>query len=285
MTSEITLGGDMTVRRMGFGAMRITGKGVWGLPKDKPEALRVLRRAVDLGINLIDTADAYGPDTSEDLIREALHPYPDDLVIATKGGLTRPGPDRWVSDGSPAHLRSALEGSLRRLDVERIDLYQLHVVADGTPLEDSLAELKTMQQEGKIRHIGVCNQSVEELERSLAVARVVSVQNRYNITTRKYDAVVDACEQRGLGFLPWYPLAAAALTERTEFTSVAGRHGATAAQVCLAWLLRRSTVMLPIPGTSSVAHLEQNTAARDLELSDEDYASLEQAAAKLGSLG
>lgn len=281
MISEFTLGGDMTIRRMGFGAMRITGPGVWGLPPDKPAALRLLRRAVDLGINLIDTADAYGPYVSEELIREALHPYPDDLVIATKGGLTRPGPGEWKSDGSPAHLRAALEGSLKRLGVERIDLYQLHVVADGTPLEDSLGELGALQREGKIRHIGVSNQSVEELERSLKVVDVVSVQNRYNLTNRKYEAVLDACEQRGLGFLPWYPLAAAALTSRQEFQSVAAKHEATASQVCLAWLLKRSRVMLPIPGTSSIAHLEENTAAREIELSEEDYANLEQAAGQI----
>lgn len=282
MTDMLTLGSDMTVRRMGFGAMRITGPGVWGPPADEANAIRVLRRAVALGINLIDTADAYGPNTSEALIKAALHPYPDDLVIATKGGLTRPGPNQWKSNGSPAHLRSALEGSLSRLGVERIDLYQLHVVADATPLEDSLGELKRLQEEGKIRHIGVCNQSVQELERSLAVVDIVSVQNRYNITDRKSDAVVDACERKGLGFLPWYPLAAAALVERKEFESVTARHQATASQICLAWLLRRSPVMLPIPGTSSVAHLEENTAARDLQLSDEDVASLEQAAARIG---
>ena len=205
MTTEFTLGGDMTVRRMGYGAMRITGPGIWGPPKDKPEALRVLRRAVDLGINLIDTADAYGPEVSEDLIREALHPYPDDLVIATKGGLTRTGPGRWPSNGAPAYLRSALEGSLQRLGLEQIDLYQLHVVADGTPLEDSVGELKRMQEEGKVRHVGVCNQSVEQLDRSLSIVDVVSVQNRYNLTDRKAQSVLDACEAKGLGFLPWFP--------------------------------------------------------------------------------
>ena len=276
MTTEFTLGGDMTVRRMGYGAMRITGPGIWGPPKDKPEALRVLRRAVDLGINLIDTADAYGPEVSEDLIREALHPYPDDLVIATKGGLTRTGPGRWPSNGAPAYLRSALEGSLQRLGLEQIDLYQLHVVADGTPLEDSVGELQRMQKEGKVRHVGVCNQSVEQLDRSLSIVDVVSVQNRYNLTDRKAQSVLDACEAKGLGFLPWFPLAAAQLVAREEFQGVANNHGATVAQVCLAWLLQRSKVMLPIPGTSSVTHLEENTAARDIELSPADCQSLEE---------
>lgn len=278
---EFVLGGDMKVRRMGFGAMRVTGAGAWGPPKDKPEALRVLRRAVELGINLIDTADSYGPEVSEELICEALSPYPDDLVIATKGGLTRTGPGMWPSNGSPAHLRRALEGSLKRLKLERIDLYQLHVVADGTPLEDSVAELARMQEEGKIRHVGVSNQTVEQLERSLAIVNVVSVQNRYNLTFRRYDDVLAACEEKGLGFLPWYPLASSELVSRDEFKTIATKYDATAAQICLAWLLRRSPVMLPIPGTSSVAHLEENTAARDIELSDKDQASLEDAAARI----
>jgi pyridoxine 4-dehydrogenase len=278
---EFTLGGDMTVRRMGYGAMRITGPGVWGPPKDRAGALAVLRRVVDLGMNLIDTADAYGPEVSEDLICEALHPYPDDLVIATKGGLTRTGPGAWPSNGSPAHLRSALEGSLRRLKLDRIDLYQLHVVADGTPLEDSMGELGRLKEEGKIRHIGVSNQSVDELERSLAIVDVVSVQNRFNLTTRKYEDVLEACEAKGLGFLPWFPLAAAELVARPEFQSIADRLGATPTQACLAWLMHRSPVMLPIPGTSSVDHLEENTAARHLQLTDADCATLEEAAAEI----
>lgn len=281
MLQEFTLGSDMTVRRMGFGAMRVTGPGVWGPPKDKDAALKLLRRVVDLGINLIDTADAYGPNVSEELICEALYPYADDLVIATKGGLTRTGPGQWPSDGSPKHLRAALEGSLKRLKLERIDLYQLHVVADNTPLEDSLGELKRLQEEGKIRHIGVSNQSVEQLERSMAIVDVVSVQNRYNLTTRKYEDVLDWCEQKGIGFLPWYPLAAASLVERKEFQALASKYDATSAQICLAWLLQRSPVMLPIPGTSSIAHLEENTAARDLQLSDEDFSTLEQVAATI----
>ena len=280
MSQEFTLGGDMTIHRMGFGAMRITGPGIWGPPKDKPEALRVLRRAVELGINLIDTADAYGPEVSEDLIREALHPYADDLVIATKGGLTRTGPGEWASNGSPTHLRGALEGSLKRLDLERIDLYQLHVVADNTPLEDSLGELKRMQDEGKIRHIGICNQTNSELERSLKVVDVVSVQNRYNLSDRKSEDVLDACEKKGIGFLPWFPLADAQLVEREEFGAVASKYDASPAQVCLAWLMQRSPVMIPIPGTSSVDHLEENTAARDIQMSDEDRANLEKKAAQ-----
>jgi pyridoxine 4-dehydrogenase len=281
MQHELTLGGDMTVRRMGFGAMRVTGEGVWGPPKDEAEALAVLRRAVELGINLVDTADAYGPNVSEKLIREALHPYDDDLVIATKGGLTRSGPGQWSSNGSPAHLRSALEGSLKRLELERIDLYQLHVVADGTPLEESMGELKRLQNEGKIRHIGVCNQSVDELERSLAICDVVSVQNRYNLSDRKSEAVLNACERKGIGFLPWFPLAAANLVARQEFQSLATQYDATPTQVCLAWLLGHSEVMLPIPGTSSVAHLDENTAAQQIELSREDRAVLEGLAANL----
>jgi aryl-alcohol dehydrogenase-like predicted oxidoreductase len=240
-----------------------------------------LRRVVDLGINLVDTADAYGPEVSENLICKALHPYPNDLVIATKGGLVRTGPGEWPSDGSPAHLREALEGSLKRLKLERIDLYQLHVVADGTRLEDSVGELARLREEGKIRHVGVSNQTVEQLERSLAIVDVVSVQNRYNLTFRRYDDVLAACEENGIGFLPWYPLASAALVSRQEFEAVAAKYEATAAQVCLAWLLHRSPVMLPIPGTSSVVHLEENTAARDIQLSDEDRATLEEAASSI----
>jgi aryl-alcohol dehydrogenase-like predicted oxidoreductase len=219
---------------------------------------------------------------SEELICEALHPYPDDLIIATKGGLMRTGPGRWPSNGSPEHLRGAVEGSLQRLKLDRIDLYQLHVVADGTPLEDSMGELRRLQEQGKIRHIGVSNQSVEELDRSLAVVEVVSVQNRYNLTTRKYEDVLEVCEQKGLAFLPWFPLAAAELVARPEFRGIAERLDCTPTQLCLAWLMHRSPVMLPIPGTSSVAHLEENTAARDLALSADDCATLEQTALHLG---
>ncbi len=265
---------------MGFGAMRITGDGVWGPPKDKAKAIQLLRRVVDLGINFIDTADAYGPFVSEELLAEALHPYPADLVIATKGGLTRSGPGEWTSNGDPAHLKKAVEGSLKRLKLERIDLYQLHVVADGTPLEESMGALVRLQEEGKIRHIGVSNQSVEELKRSQAIASVVSVQNRYNLSDRKHEAVVDYCTENGLAFLPWYPLANRELTERTEFQDVAKRHDATASQVCLAWLLARSPMMLPIPGTSSISHLEENAAALQIELSADDCEALEEAVAR-----
>lgn len=281
MQQEFTLGKDMTVRRMGLGAMRITGEGVWGPPADMDAAKRVLRDAVALGINLIDTADSYGPDVSEDIIRAALHPYDDDLVIATKGGLTRPGPGEWRSKATPEHLASALEGSLRRLGLERVDLYQLHVVADDTPLEESIGALARLQAAGKIRHIGVCNHSVDELERALAVVDVVSVQNRYNLTTRKFEAVLEACERKSLGFMPWYPLANAGLLKHAAFRDIARRYDATAAQVCLAWLLHRSPVMLPIPGTSSPAHLAENTAARELTLAAEDCEALERAAAAL----
>lgn len=283
MQQELTLGGDMTVRRMGFGAMRVTGEGVSGPPKDKDAALRVLRRVVELGINFIDTADAYGPNVSEELICEALHPYPSDLVIATKGGLTRSGPGQWHSDGSPEHLRNAVEGSLKRLRLERIDLYQLHVVADGTPLEESVSELKRLKEEGKIRHVGVSNQSVEELQRSRAIIDVVSVQNRYNLTTRKYEDVMNACAEEGIAFIPWFPLAAAELVDRDEFQEVAKAHNATAAQVCLAWLMQRSPVMVPIPGTSSLAHLDENTAARDINLTEAQCRALEAAAGQINA--
>jgi len=281
MEQEFTLGGDMKVRRMGYGAMRVTGPGVWGPPKDKAAALKVLRRVVALGINLIDTADAYGPEVSEELICEALYPYPTDLVIATKGGLVRTGPGQWPSDASPSHLRSAIEGSLKRLRLDRIDLYQLHVVSDSTPLEGSVGELKRLQEEGKIRHVGVCNQSVAQLKASSAIVDIVSVQNRYNLSFRKHEDVLEACQAQGMAFLPWYPLAAAALVARDEFQAIAKKYEATPTQVCLSWLLHHSPVMIPIPGTSSIDHLGENTAARDLIIDPEDLKSIEQAAAQI----
>jgi pyridoxine 4-dehydrogenase len=261
----ITIGGDLTVNRLGFGAMRLTGPGIWGEPKDPQTARRVLQRALELGVNFIDTADSYGPDVNERLIAEALHPYPRGLVIATKGGLVRPGRDQWERRGSPAHLRQACEASLKRLRVERIDLYQLHSPDSRVRVEDSVGELAKLQQEGKIRHIGVSNFSVAELERVAGIAKIVSVQNRYNITDRRSDDVIAYCEHRKMAFIPWYPLAAGEHAGRDtgsrELERIAKQHAMTTAQAALAWLLARSPVMLPIPGTSSVAHLEENIAA------------------------
>ena len=273
-----TLGGDLTVNRLGFGAMRITGKGVWGPPADRDEAVRVLRRAVELGVNFIDTADSYGPYVSEELIHEALSPYPDDLVIATKAGLLRTGPDVWIPLGFPAYLRQELEMSLRRLGVERIDLFQLHRIDDKFPLEDQIGELATLQQEGKIRHIGLSEVDVEQLEAAQKIAPIVSVQNMYNLTVRSAEPVLDACEARGLGFIPWFPLAAGPLAaEDGPLQRIAADHHATPSQLALAWLLKRSPVMLPIPGTSKVSHLEQNVAAAEITLSDDEFETLSKA--------
>ena len=265
------IGGDLEVHRLGFGAMRITGDGIWGPPDDPEEAKRLLRRVVELGIDLIDTADSYGPEVSENLIAEALHPYPDGLVIATKGGLLRTGPGRWPSDARPEHLREACEGSLRRLKVDRIDLYQLHSPDSKVPFEDSVGALKELQDEGKIRHIGMSNVSVDELERARAIVEVVTVQNRYSLEDRRSEEVLGACERAGIGFIPWFPLATGHLAEPGgPLDRIAGEHDATPAQIALAWLLAHSPVMLPIPGTSSVEHLEENVAALDIELSPEE---------------
>jgi pyridoxine 4-dehydrogenase len=261
---SLTLGAHLTVNRLGFGAMRITGAGIWGEPPDRQNALRVLRRAVDLGVNFIDTADSYGPETSELLIAEALHPYPRDLVIATKGGLTRPAPNEWHRDASPAHLRQACEASLRRLRLECIDVYQLHAIDHNVPVEDSLGELEKLKREGKIRHVGVSNFTVEDLERARSIVPIVSVQNRYNASDRRYENVIDYCERHELAFIPWYPLAAgdhANNPGETELAQIARDHNITSAQAAIAWLLARSAAMLPIPGTSSIAHLEENVAA------------------------
>lgn len=273
---RFNLGGDLSVQRMGFGAMRITGPGVWGWPADVPGAKRLLRRVVDLGINLIDTADAYGPETSEYLLADALHPYPDNLVIATKGGLVRGGPGDWQRDGRPAHLRRALENSLRRLKVERIDLYQYHAVDTDVPLEDSIGALADLQAQGKIRHVGLSNVSVEQLEAAQAIVGIVSVQNRYNLTTRDHQPVLDHCTAHGIGFIPWFPLATGVLTDGdgSTLTHIAKEKGASPGQIALAWLLHTSPVMLPIPGTSSIAHLEENTAATNVDLSPEDIKNL-----------
>jgi len=262
----VALGDDLRVNRLGFGAMRIAGRGVWGEPKDRAAALRVLRRAVELGINFIDTADSYGPETSERLIAEALHPYPQGLVIATKGGLTRPGPDKWERDGRPEHLRAACEGSLLRLRLQRIDLYQLHAPDPKVPFEDSVGELVRLQQEGKIRYIGLSNVTVSELRRAQRLAPIVSVQNHYNIENRTHEEVLEQCERETIAFIPYFPLGAGrhaqdSAAPDSELARIARERGLTMTQAALAWLLARSPVMLPIPGTSSVAHLEENVAA------------------------
>ena len=266
--------GDLTVNRMGFGAMRQTGPNIWGDPPDRAAAKRLLVRCVELGINFLDTADSYGPEVSERIIAEALHPYPAGLVIGTKGGLVRPGPGRWPSDARPEHLRRALEGSLKRLRLERIDLYQLHAPDPNVPFADSVGTLAELQRAGKIRHIGVSNVSVRELEQARRIATIVSVQNEYNLENRSSDSVLAACEKAGIAFIPWFPLGAGSLLRSGKLRRVATRVGATAPQVALAWLLSRSPLMLPIPGTSSIAHLEENTAAAALKLSATDLAEL-----------
>ncbi len=266
---EITLGGDLTVRRLGYGAMRITGDGIWGEPADTDRARAVLNRALELGVNFIDTADSYGPEVSERLIAEALHPYPEDLVIATKGGLMRDGPGRWRANCRPDHLREACEGSLGRLRLDRIDVYQLHTVDSDVPLAESIGTLAELQQEGKIRHVGVSNQSTEQLAESSEIVDVVSVQNRYSLSDRKFEDELEACERHGLAFIPWFPLAAGDAATSGELDRVAGAHDATPAQVALAWLLQRSPAMLPIPGTSSLEHLEENVASASLDLGDD----------------
>jgi pyridoxine 4-dehydrogenase len=254
--------------------MRITGDGIWGPPEDHDAALAVLRRAVDLGVNFIDTADSYGPDVSEELISEALHPYPGGLVIATKGGLTRSGPGRWERDGRPEHLREACEGSLKRLRVERIDLYQLHAVDPEVPFEESVGTLAELRDEGKIGHIGLSNVDTEQLGRAREIAPISSVQNRYSIGDRRSEPVLDACERDAIAFIPWFPLAAGDLEADGVISRIAGAHDATPFQVALAWLLARSPVMLPIPGTSSVEHLEENVAAASMRLTEDEFAEL-----------
>jgi pyridoxine 4-dehydrogenase len=266
------IGGELEVSRLGFGAMRITGAGVWGPPADRVEALRVLRRTVELGIDLIDTADSYGPNVSEELIAEALRPYPTGLVIATKAGFERSGPGAWTINGRPRHLRQACEGSLRRLRVPIIDLYQLHRIDPEVPLEDQVGTLADLRSEGKIRHVGLSEVTVEQLRAAGEIVLIATVQNRYNLQDREWEAVLEHCEAEGIGFIPWYPLAVGKLAEAGGAVAEAARQlGATPAQVALAWLLRRSPVMLPIPGTSSVEHLEENVAAASLELSDEAF--------------
>jgi pyridoxine 4-dehydrogenase len=272
--------GDRTVRRLGFGAMRITGPGIWGPPADHDGAIAVLRRAVELGVNLIDTADSYGPEVSEELIAEALHPYPEDLLIATKGGLVRTGPGRWPADGRPEHLREACEGSLRRLRVDAIELYQDHRPDPKVPYEESIGALKQLQDAGKIRHIGVSNVSVEQLETARRIVEIVSVQNRFNLTDRHSQDVLERCEELGIAFFPWAPIAAGGLAEPGgPVDRIAAEHDASPGQVALAWLMARSPAIVPIPGTSSVEHLEENLAAASLRLSDNEVAELESSAA------
>jgi aryl-alcohol dehydrogenase-like predicted oxidoreductase len=270
----VSLGGDLQVRRLGFGAMRLTGDGIWGPPSDPETARSVLRRAVDLGVNFIDTADSYGPEVSEELIAEALHPYPGGLVIATKGGLTRPGPGQWEPDGRPEHLREACEGSLRRLRLERIDLYQLHAPDSNVPLEESIGALADLRDEGKIGHVGVSNMSLEQIGRAREIVPIVSLQNRYSIGDRSSDPVLDACERDGIVFIPWFPLEAGHVGTESPIARVAEAHEATSFQVAITWLLARSPVMLPIPGTSSVDHLEENIAAAGLRLEQEEFEEL-----------
>jgi aryl-alcohol dehydrogenase-like predicted oxidoreductase len=271
-----SLGGDLAVYRLGFGAMRITGPGIWGEPGDPAEAGRVLRRAVDLGVNFIDTADSYGPEVSERLIAEALHPYPTGLVIATKGGLTRQGPNLWQPVGRPEYLTQCVELSLRRLRLECIDLYQLHRFDAKVPVEESLGALKNLQKAGKIRHLGLSEVSVSEIERARQVVTVASVQNLYNLGDRKHEAVVDYCAREGIAFIPWFPMAAGNLARPGgTLDALARRHHASVAQLALAWLLHRSPVMLPIPGTSSSSHLKENIAAASLRLDDAEWAALE----------
>jgi len=284
-SGTFTIGGDLTVYRLGFGSMRLTGEGIWGPPKDKQEAIAVLRRALELGINLIDTADSYGPEVSELLIAEALYPYPKDLVIATKGGLLRPGPGQWVPDGSPKHLREALEGSLRRLRLERIDIYQFHRPDPKVPFEVSVGELAKMRAEGKIRHVGLSNVTIDQLAQAQKIVPIVTVQNHYNLANRESEnmtaaqseEMIDICARQGIGFIPWFPLATGELARSGgPLDQIAKRHNATPSQIALAWLLQRSSTMLPIPGTSSVKHLEENVMGATIKLSKEEFDALNQ---------
>ena len=272
---QVTLGGDLTVNRLGYGAMRITGDGIWGEPEDRDGALALLRRLVELDVNFIDTADSYGPEVSEQLIAEALHPYPDGLVIATKGGLTRAGPGRWAPDCRPERLKKCCDASLLRLKLERIDLYQLHTVDPKVPLEESVGALAELRDEGKIRHVGLSNAGRRHIDEAQRIVPIVSVQNRYSLTARDSEEVLRKCEQEGLAFIPWFPLDAGGIAQEA-IAEVAGRHGATPLQVALAWLLAHSPAMLPIPGTSNAAHLDENVSAAALALDDDDIALLEE---------
>ena len=283
-SGTLTIGGDLKVYRLGFGAMRLTGEGIWGPPANKQEAIAVLHRALELGINLIDTADSYGPEVSELLIAEALYPYPKDLVIATKGGLLRPGPGQWLPDGRPEHLREALEGSLRRLRLERIDIYQFHRPDPRVPFEDSVGELAKMRADGKIRHVGLSNITIEQLAQAQKIVPIVTVQNHYNLTSRESERMsaqqseemIDICERQGIGFIPWNPLAAGELARSGgPLDQIAKRHNAKPSQIALAWLLKRSSTMLPIPGTSSVKHLEENVMGATIRLTQEEFEAID----------
>jgi aryl-alcohol dehydrogenase-like predicted oxidoreductase len=271
---ELTIGGDLKVRRMGFGAMRITGKGIWGPPPDRAAAVALIRHVVERGVNFIDTADSYGPYVSEEIIAEALYPYPADVVIATKAGLIRTGPNRWPIDARPERLRECCEGSLRRLKLERIDLFQLHRIDPKVPVEESLGALTDLQREGKIRHIGVSQTSVEEYERAKKSATIVSVQNLYNVDDRDSEDVVEACQLDGAAFLPWFPLGGNGTVKHDSLEKIAAAHGATPGQIALAWLLARSPIMLPIPGTSSIPHFDENLAAAEIVLGADELAEL-----------
>ena len=276
---EFQIGDDLRVARLGFGAMRITGDGIWGEPSDRAEAVRVLRRAVELGINFIDTADSYGPGVSEEIIAEALHPYPAGLVIATKGGYMRPGPNQWVENGKPEHLRSACEGSLRRLRLDQIDLYQLHRIDPKVPAEDQLGTLKDLQVQGKIKHIGLSEVSVRQIQHARTIVPIVSIQNRYSITDRGSEDVLEYCEKERIGFIPWFPLAAGRVSgSQSPVSRIAARWKVAPSQLALAWLLARSPVILPIPGTSSVEHLEENVAAAELKIDADKWQELDRLA-------
>ena len=278
ISTDFFLGGDMSVHRLGFGAVQLCGKGKdgWGPPKDRDNAVAVVRRAIELGVNFIDTADSYGPGVSEEIIAEALYPYPSGLVVATKGGLVIQGPRHWERNGKPLHLRQALEGSLRRLRLERIDLYQFHAVDPDVPIEESVGTLADMQAEGKIHHIGLSNVDINHLREAQSAATIVSIQNRYNLLERDSESLLDICQAEGMGFIPWFPLGEGQLIQDgSEIARIAHVHNATPAQITLAWLLQRSPVMLPIPGTSSIAHLEENMASIRIELSEEEFTSLD----------
>jgi pyridoxine 4-dehydrogenase len=273
LAGKLSLGGELSVHRLGFGAMRLTGEGIWGPPKDHNKALAVLRRALELDINFIDTADSYGPDVSEELIAEALHPYPAGLVIATKGGWNRPGPNQWTHDATPEHLRKALEGSLKRLRLDRIDVYQLHIPDPAVSFDASVETLAELRNEGKIRLVALSNVTQEHIERARKIVPIVSVQNRYSFADREWDYIVDYCERNGIGFIPWYPLGAGKVAGEV-LNRIAQARNASPMQIALAWLLHRSPIMLPIPGTSSIEHLEQNVSAGSLRLSEEEYKKL-----------
>ena len=273
LAGTVSFGSELSVNRLGFGTMRLTGEGIWGPPRDRKRALAVLRRAVELDVNFIDTADSYGPNVSEELIAEALFPYPKGLVIATKGGWNRPGPDQWTHDASPGHLRKAVEGSLKRLRLARIDVYQLHTPDPVVPFEASMETLAELRNEGKIRLVGLSNVTREHIERARKIVPIVSVQNRYSFADREWDYVVDYCESNRIAFIPWFPLAAGRVAGDV-LNAIAKTHQASPKQVALAWLLRRSLIMLPIPGTSSVEHLEENVAAASVQLTEQDYKRL-----------